>query len=132
MSGEEYVDDSTIGDEDVLLRRIPPVWWIPDENLGRLRPTSQAFNNHGNGSPMSVHLQKVLEEHRLPVNSVLEGHVGFALASITAGLARTHAQRIRRKPLDDDPAHAEVFGEKTRSVRKAFAMGAVWAVPPEG
>jgi len=45
--------------------------------------------------------------------SVLEGHEGFGLVSFVAGLARQLNQGIRRKPLDDEPAHAEVFGKKT-------------------
>lgn len=131
MMPQAYVDDPTIEDQDELLRRIFPCWWVFDKNLGHLRPTSQAFKNHRDGSQMSVYLQKELEEHGLSPESVLTENEGFALASITAGLVRQCEQGVMRRP-DIDLAHAEVFGEKTGSVRRKFAENAVWVVPPNG
>lgn len=132
MSDENYENDATIEDDEVLLRRIYPGSgsWIYDQNLGRTRPTSQAFNDHPNGSPMSVHLSSVLAHHGLESKIVLEGHEGFALVSITAGLVRQCNQVIVRKPLAGDPAHAEVIGNKTPGVRKKMARNAVWVFPP--
>ncbi|MGH8578882.1 MAG: hypothetical protein ACREVK_01730, partial [Gammaproteobacteria bacterium] len=72
----------------------------------------------------------VLEAYRIPFAKVLEGHEGYALAALTARLARSHGQGIMRKPLDDDPAHAEVFGAKSRSVRKGLAEGSEWVIAP--
>jgi hypothetical protein len=62
--------------------------------------------------------------------SVLADHAGFALASFTAGLARECQQGIARDPLPEEPAHALVFGHKTKSVRKRLAREAIWVVPP--
>lgn len=131
MTPQAYVDDLTIEDQDELLRRIFPGWWIFDKNLGSLRPTSQAFKNHRDGSPMSVYLQKELDEHGLNPESVLAGHEDFALASITAGLARQCEQGVMKRP-DIDLGHAEVFGEKTDSVRRKFAENSIWVVLPNG
>jgi len=126
----DYADDLTIADEAPLWRRIPPDWWVFDGNLGRVRPSSQAFSDHANGSPMSVVLgNEVLAEGRSSAD-VLAGHGGFCLASITAALAREKEQGIRRDPLPDEPAHAEVFGRKRMSVKNAFAKQATWVVPP--
>ena len=38
--------------------------------------------------------------------------------------------RYSRKPLPEEPAHAEVFGGKTKSVKRAFARSSEWIVPP--
>ena len=130
MSGDSYRDDRSIHDSEVLLRRVYPGWWIADNNTGAVRPTSQAFANRRGVSAMSVDLQTVLSEIGLGPETVLEGHDGFALASITAGLARQCSQGIMRKPEPDDPAHAEVFGEKPTVVRRKFARCAVWVVAP--
>jgi hypothetical protein len=51
---DSYIDDPTISDETELWRRIPPWHFFHDENLGRIRPSSAAFENHPDGSPMSV------------------------------------------------------------------------------
>jgi hypothetical protein len=79
---------------------------------------------------MSVHLLDVLQENGLGPESVLRDHPGFAVASITAAFARKCGQGIARNPLRDDPAHAEVFGQKPKAIRQRLAKGAVWAIPP--
>lgn len=121
MADAGYSDDPTISNEEALLRRIPRKHIIYDGNMGRERPTTAAFENHPDGSPMSVlllpiYVAEVLTEpsrHALPE--------GFALASITAGLARQCTQGVAREPLPGEPAHAVVFGKKTYRVRKKFA-----------
>jgi hypothetical protein len=55
----DYLNDPSILDEDDLWRRIRPDWVVFDENLGRARPTSQAFNNDRAQEPMSVDLAKI-------------------------------------------------------------------------
>lgn len=108
--GPAYEDDSTIVDDSPLWRRIPPWHMVFDENLGRYRPSSAAFEDHPDGTPMSVVLgQEVLDAGRSP-ESVLVGYDNFALASFTADLARANHQGIVRKPTLEEPAHAEVFG----------------------
>lgn len=130
MGGEEYTDDASIGDEAFLWRRVPPWHFVFDENLGRRRPSSAAFENHPNGTPMSILIASlVVESGRQPV-SVLSGHDGFALAQFKAGLARSQRQGVAKEPLPDEPAHGVVFGAKTNSVKKALSRGADWVIPP--
>lgn len=130
-TSESYVDDPTVLDVDPLWRRIPPSHFVFDSNNGAFRPSSAAFDDHPNGSPMSVVLGKeVIAVSRLP-ESVLEGHQGFALAEISAGLARSVGQGIVRKPEDYEPAHAEVFGRKTDSIRRKLAKGSLWVIRPD-
>jgi hypothetical protein len=130
MSNDCDSDDLTIPDEAELWRRIPPTHLILDHNLGRIRPTSAAFENHPDGSPMSVFLADIVLESGRKPEAVLVGHEGFTLASITAGLARECNQKIVRKPLDMEPAHAEVVGKKTDGVKKRFYRGCRWVIPP--
>ena len=127
---DDYADDPTILDEDGLWRRIPPRHLIFDENLRCVRPTSAAFEDHPNGTPMSVLLEKtILREGRGPEDAV-QRHEGFSLGAITAGLARECRQRVARDPLPDEPAHALVCGKKTKGVRRTFAKQVEWVIPP--
>ena len=79
---------------------------------------------------MSVVLADMVTESGRGPTAVLAGHKGFALAAITAGLARQCEQGVAREPLPDEPAHAAVFGKKTDSVKKRLARGSRWIVPP--
>jgi hypothetical protein len=98
----------------------PPWHFIHDENLGQIRPSSAAFEGHPNGSPMSVLLAA---EAGNPQNALV-GHQGFALASITAALAREQGLGVARDPRPDEPAHAMVFGKKNKRISRRLAMGA--------
>lgn len=79
---------------------------------------------------MSVLLASIVRETGRSATDVLRAHDGYSLVEMTAGLAREKNQGVARTPLDDEPAHAEVFGKKTESVKKAFARSATWVVPP--
>ena len=126
-----YEDDKSIEDDSALWRRIPPWHLVEDKNRGGKRISKAAFEDHPDGSPMSVVLgAEVLAAGRDP-QSVIAGHDDFCLAAVTAGLARSLNQGITRKPLADEPAHAEVFGKKTDSVRKRFARAAIWVIRPD-
>lgn len=132
MSAPGLGDDKTIRDECELFRRVlvtPGVHIIWDNNLGRWRPTSAAFRDHQNGSPMSVCLGDILVELGRPPESVLQGNEGLALAVITAGLARQNNQGVVRDPLPDEPAHGHVVGKKKKEAR-VMAKTAAWVVDP--
>jgi hypothetical protein len=123
-------DDPSITDEAHLWRRVPPRHVIFDANLGRVRPSKAAFDDDEDGSPMSVVLADlVLGSGRGPQH-VLTGHNRFALAAITARLARSKKQGVARDPQPDEPAHGLVFGKKTDSIRRALAKGSEWVVEP--
>lgn len=126
-----YEDDPTIVDDAELWRRIPPWHVVEDKNRGGKRISKAAFEDHPDGSPMSVVLGGEVIASGRDAQSVVAGHAGFCLASVTAGLARSLNQGIMRKPLEEEPAHAEVFGKKTDSVRKRFARAAVWVIAPD-
>ncbi len=126
MAAGGPTDDPSIPDEAELWRRVPPDFYTYDERLGRRRPSSGAFDNHRDGSPMSV----VLAAESRGVDAVLAGYAGYGLVAITAGLARACGQGVVRAPLPDEPAHAHVVGAKTSSVKKRLARDARSIVEP--
>lgn len=79
---------------------------------------------------MSVTLADVVWERGGAPEDMVRSLPGFALAGITAGLARRCEQGIARDPVPNNPAHAVVFGEKPKSVRKTLAVQAEWIIPP--
>lgn len=125
MPENDLVDDRSIPDENALWRRVPPIHWVPD-GRGKFRLSSAAFQDHPNGSPMSIFIVGVESS----IEAALRGLPSFGIAAITAGLARQNNQGVRRVPLPDHPDHGEVFGRKTDSVRRAFARNAVWIQLP--
>jgi hypothetical protein len=81
---------------------------------------------------MSVVLADLVIASGRVATDMLLGHEGFALASITAAIARSNQQGVARDPLPNEPAHAIEFGRKTKSVKKALANGSEWVVEPPG
>ena len=119
-------DDSTIRDDDRLLRRIPPWHLVRDDNTKSHRISSAAFDDPPDSSSMSVSIESTLVCNGLGAEHALRNHEDFGLVALSVALVREHGQGVVRRPLPDDPAHGEVVGSKTRSVRKAFARNAVW------
>jgi hypothetical protein len=130
MSSAEYIDDPSIKDEDKLWRRIPPRHVFKDENLQKTRPSSAAFEDHPNGSPMSVFVERLVREADSSEMEVMLGHEEYALVAITAGFCRKLNLKISLEPHPDTPGHAVVFGNKTGSVKRKLAMEAIWIIPP--
>lgn len=127
---DAYRDDRTILDSADLWRRIHPRQIVPNKDTGELRASSAAFKDHPNGTPMSVLLADVVVESGRDAFSALAKHPGYALAAISAGHARECKQGVAREPLPNEPAHAVVFGNKTKSIQRRLAKGAIWIIPP--
>jgi hypothetical protein len=121
-----YEDDHTIPDNADLWRRIHPTQIIDDDNQRRTRPTPAAFTDSTNGSPMSV----VIAAECDGPDRVLAGHERYGLASFKAQVARESGLGIVRDPLPDQPAHALVFGPKSKKVQSQLAKAAEWVVLP--
>jgi len=132
MGGPPLEDDSTISDDAALWRRVYPLWIVRDENAGGPRVSSAAFDDSEDGSPLSVLLADVVAKTQRTAQNVLAGYDGYALAAISAGTARHNKQSVARTPLPDEPAHASVFGTKTKSNKRGMAKAANWVIaPPE-
>ncbi|MEX0866918.1 MAG: hypothetical protein WD030_06130 [Pirellulales bacterium] len=128
MAGSEYVDDQSILDEEELWRRVPPRLIIFDNNLGVYRPTSSAFVDSPDGSPMSVVMASEAEKLNRTADSVLIGHEGYSLVSIKVSFVRSLNLGVVRNPLPNEQAHALVFGNKTKSVQRKLAKSAIWVI----
>lgn len=131
---DAYEDDPSIADGTLLLRRVltrPDVSIVWDDNLSRWRPSSVAFEDHRNGTPMSIVLTDTLDAMGRSYESALAGHEDtHSLAAISAGLARQCAQKVAREPTQDEPAHGVVVGQKTKKIQRKLAKAAEWIVEP--
>lgn len=130
MSGTpgEPTDDPSILQDDPLWRRVHPNQVVFDSNLGDYRPSSSAFDDHPNGTPMSIVLGKDASAKGRDGATLLTKFEGYSLVEITAGQARASSQIVYRAPTSDEPDHGEVKGEKPKSVRKHFSRLARWVV----
>ena len=125
----DYADDSSIPDDAELWRRIRLDAISVKNQDGREIPSSAAFDDSSDGTPMSVALATVL----LSPGRLIEGQrCPCGVASFMAGQARALGLRICR---DDSgasyPGHAYVAGEKTRRARRALAKSCTWVISPE-
>lgn len=131
METELVEDDPSIRDEAQLWRRINPNWMVFDENQGRSRVSSQAFQNL-EGDKLSVLLEELVRETGRRPEDLIASFPGFGLATISAGFARELQQGVIRAPEPDEPAHSHLVGKKSKSVQKALARHAEWVVVPPG
>ena len=127
-NGPEYVDDQSIGDDEDLWRRLPASWVKYDNELQTNRVTSQAFQNSPDRTPTSVSISSELNGP----GELLEDHPGYGIGSLTAGHSRSCGQGICRNPLPEKPAHAYIFGAKTRPNMRCLARGCEIIVVPFG
>ena len=134
MADNEYVDDPNISDESHLWRRIPPnpPFLVDDKNQNRKRISSAAFEDHPNGTPMSVAIAQIAEEHGREPKDILKDHDGYGLAGLVVQDVRENNLGVCKKPLPDQPEHGEVFGPKPKSVRRNLALAAFWVIKPVG
>lgn len=120
-SDEAPEDDESLADDVALWRRVASDQWVYDGNLGRRRPSTSAFDNHHDGTPMSV---VVASECSDGVDNLLRGHESFGVVEFTVGFARRLRQGVVRAPLPEQPSHAHVVGRKTDGTKKRFAREA--------
>lgn len=104
----DRVDDGSVRNEEVLLRRLLPDW-VERDVSGRVRPTSLAFIDRRSGE-LSVHRQHLTTEA-----FVVRNHPTHGIASFPAVAARTEGFVVVADPIaneaddDDDPSHALVI-----------------------
>jgi hypothetical protein len=126
--GGKRADDPSILPDDPLWRRVHPTQVIFDKNQGAHRPSSAAFGDHPNGTPMSIVLGKDSLARGRTGEALLAKFDGYSLAAITATDARENQQVVYRAPVPDEPDHGEVMGDKPKSVQRSFAKLAKWVV----
>ncbi len=117
MQSGDYEDDPEISPEELLYRRIPgdDINWKPSEQ----RPTSAAFGDSRDDSPMSVALGSLLSRAQMKPDDLLKGYDRFGLVRFTAANARAQGLAVAiRPPRPGEPAHGWVVGNKTHACRK--------------
>jgi hypothetical protein len=98
MSTAAKADDPTVGDYEVLWRRIHPNWISLQE--GKEEISSAAFKDE----EMSVHIASLTTP-----TAILARYPTHRLAAFTAGQARSEGYIVVGNPTPDDPSHALVL-----------------------
>ena len=130
----EHFDDPNIPNAERLFRRIHLTHVVEGEG-GISVVSTAAFRD----VELSVNLESVMQgAGRAPEDS-LKHNPGDLLMSLTAGLCRDQGQLVGPDPIAEDqalgvpaePAHAYVYGKKSRTVQKALRDAAAWVIPAE-
>lgn len=141
---EEYVD--SVGDEEVLYRRIPGGLGYKREPDGTLRISASAFADRGR-RPSVDRARLRNNDPRLTRHNLSDGVASLAALQVRAITVSTndsdgrpvlaHVLDVEPVPLDDNPAHAEIFAipfpEKDKTferIRSALAQLAHWEILP--
>lgn len=103
---------------DEFLRRVHPIQW----NFQEGRVSSAAFTD----ARMSVNWAASSS-----VQETIIGLDGYGVVSITAELCWELKQQIEYTPTQENRAHCEVVGRKTKPVRTGFSKGAKVLVRPK-
>lgn len=125
-AGDEFDDDVVLQSEVRILRRIPPGNTAPKVN-GSLRPSSNCFGNHPDGSGTSVDIWDDAHDPK----DTLKGHAGFGLAWLTVGEVRELGLGVCPDPIGGNSRHALIQGKKTGSRKNRLARLSRWIELPE-
>lgn len=113
-------DDLTIGDDEILWRRVIP-GWIKHET-GSSRPVSVAFmDNLSNELSVFIASETTAEQ-------VLQKFPADSLVAIRMGAFRALNYGIKREPEDGNDAHCVILPAPRRKDAKSFALQAEWVV----
>ena len=111
--------DASIGDQDTLLRRTAESFVVYDENLHRLRPSTQAFKQ----SELSVYLSS----QTTPEAVISEGAEPY-MVSIKVGLLSELGLDIVMDPSSGGPGHCLVTGPRTKGKLNQIVKNTEWVV----
>ena len=120
-SGDELTDDA------VLWRRVRPDEVVFDENLQRMRPKSQAFQNYPKREEMSVILAS---EIGFSTEIALGDAKDYLLVWFPVSLVRECGQDLI-PAREEGPGHFHVKGKKSGTVKDKFAKRCDWVIPPK-
>lgn len=125
------VDDDSIADEELLLRRICDIpQWIKPAEDGEIKPSSAAFlDNHTNEVSVNVASLTTQEE-------VMKNYPNMGLVSIEAGVPRSIEHIVAPTPEVDDPSHRvicpppETSKSRRKTLAKIMAENSKWILHP--
>ena len=122
-------DDLSIDDDEIAVRRISHRDQTFDTELGRRRPTTQAFLQNGRDGLTSVFLLT----HTTPAEVAEDGKEEY-LAAVRVGILRENGLGIVRSPESGGPGHCDITGRKTRGRLVRIVMQVEWVpgyAPPD-
>jgi hypothetical protein len=64
------------------------------------------------------------------VAQLLVGYTDFSVVGFTMAVARSKQLGVVRNPLENEPDHVLIFGNKTDSTRRWLAKQSTWVEPP--
>jgi hypothetical protein len=121
-----FEDDPTIAGDDRLFRRIhrSHVLWEED---GTAAISSAAFRDE----ELSINIESVMVREGRPPADAIRQYPSYGLAAITAAHARSLDQVVARDPIEEEPAHGVVSGQKKRGgIAGKLRDGASWVINP--
>ena len=123
--GEVAKDDASISDNEIVLRRVPDGSYTFDENLGRVRLSTQVFLQDGTEGLVSVYLES--ETSHAVVAA--EGPEPYLVSLSVGELRRVKGNDpgklgIVRDPSSGGPGHCVITGRKTQGRRNQLAKQA--------
>lgn len=136
MSGPEPIDDPTISDDEILLRRVAPEQMANEG--GELRVSSNAFHDitdqQTGARAVSVFVESRVLSLGVSLPQVLEDLEGFGLVAITVREIRDLGLGVTWAPNDLSlgAAHAHLNGNKNRPVRRRLALASRQVIWPGG
>ena len=110
-------DDTRIGDDEIVFRRISQCFVVRDENLHRMRPSTQAFKQN----ELSVYLESVTT----PEAVASEGTEPY-IVSLRVSLLREEGLGIVPDPSSGGPGHCRVTRRRTKGKLNRIVKGAEW------
>ena len=122
-------DDPGISDNEIVARRVADDQQTFDKDIGRRRPTSQAFLQGRRDGLTSVYL---LSE--TTPETIAGGGSQNYLATVRVGILRENGLGIIRTPESGGPGHCDVTGRKTRGRLVQIVIQAQWLpgyAPPD-
>ncbi len=123
-------DDLTIGNDETVIRRVERREQVCDDNLGRRRPTTQAFLQDGRNGLVSVSLWS----ETTPDDVAKEGDQPYQ-CTVSVGVLRENGLGIIRSPESGGPGHCDITGRKTKGRLKSIVSQTQWVpgyAPPPG
>ena len=115
------MNDPTIGDAEKVVRRVAGEQYTFDGNLGRTRPSTQAFRQDGRDGDVSVYLRS----ETTPDAVAQEGNQPYQCV-VDVGVLRQNGLGIIRTPDKGGPGHCDITGRKTTGVLNRIVQTAQW------
>ena len=115
------LDDASISDDEIILRRVPEDFVTDDQNRQRLRPSTQAFKQDGPDGLVSVYLSSETD----PATVADEGPEKY-LASIRVGVLRELELGVVRDSSSGGLGHCVITGRKTKGRLNRIVCEVEW------